>query len=239
MKLKAAFNNNYPHPPLLPKGRSAGCFAKGLTLALILLAGIILQAVIPCRAQGPDDAMVIDENGNVGIGTRHPEKMLDVKGTVKALGFEGDGAVPKGVIVMWWGEVDQIPAGWTLCDGSNGTPDLRSRFIVGAGSAEGGGYAPRSSGDPDKLPPITTATQTAGAHQHNFPSQYYARNFLCGVAAAGKKWCSGIDTRGTYQAGQPTQSAGNHTHAVTFNFNEANSGENRPRWFALCFIMKL
>ena len=239
MRRKAILKNiNHPHL-LLPQGGSDGWFAKGLTLALILLAGIILQAGNPCRAQGADDAMFIDEKGNVGIGTRHPEKMLHVQGTVKALGFEGDGAVPKGVIVMWSGEVDQIPAGWALCDGSHGTPDLRSRFIVGAGSGAGGGYAPRSSGDPDKLPPITAATETAGAHQHKFPSHYYARNFLCGVAAAGKKWCTAMDTAGAYQKEQPTQSAGSHTHAVTINFNAANSGENRPRWFALCFIMKL
>ena len=154
---------------------------------MILLAGIILQAGIPCRAQGADDAMFIDEKGNVGIGTPHPEEKLHVNGTVKALGFEGNGAVPKGVILMWSGEVDQIPAGWVLCDGSNGTPDLRSRFIVGAGSGEDGGYAPRSSGDPDKLPPISATTETAGAHQHKFPAKYYARNFLCGGAVIGQQ----------------------------------------------------
>ena len=239
MKLEAFINNNNCPDQLLAQDRSDRWFAKGLTAALILLTGTILQTGIPCRAQGADDAMFIDEKGNVGIGTQHPEKRLHVNGTVKALGFEGNGAVPKGVIVMWSGEVDQIPAGWVLCDGSNGTPDLRSRFIVGAGSGEGGGYAPHSSGDPDKLPPITAATEAAGAHQHKFPSKYYARNFLCGVAALGKSWCTGIDTNGAYQKEQPTQVAGNHAHTLVINFNEANSGENRPRWFALCFIMKL
>ena len=112
MKLEASTNNNNCPYPLLPRDRSDRWFANGLTVALILLTGIILQTGIPCRAQGADDAMFIDEKGNVGIGTQHPEKRLDVNGTVKALGFEGNGAVPKGVIVMWSGEVDQIPAGW-------------------------------------------------------------------------------------------------------------------------------
>ena len=43
-------------------------------------------------------------------------------------------AIPAGTIVMWSGAVANIPQGWTLCDGTSGTPDLRNRFIVGAGS---------------------------------------------------------------------------------------------------------
>ena len=41
---------------------------------------------------------------------------------------------PSGVIVLWSGSIGSIPAGWVLCNGNNGTPDLRNRFIVGAGS---------------------------------------------------------------------------------------------------------
>jgi hypothetical protein len=44
--------------------------------------------------------------------------------------------LPAGVIVMWSGQLDAIPAGWALCDGSDGTPDLRNRFILGVGAAE-------------------------------------------------------------------------------------------------------
>lgn len=41
--------------------------------------------------------------------------------------------VPKGTIVLWRGTSATIPNGWVLCDGSYGTPDLRNRFVVGAG----------------------------------------------------------------------------------------------------------
>ncbi len=44
--------------------------------------------------------------------------------------------LPGGVIVMWSGALDKIPAGWALCDGNNGTPDLSNRFVVGVGAAE-------------------------------------------------------------------------------------------------------
>jgi len=43
--------------------------------------------------------------------------------------------IPTGVIVMWSGAVSNIPSGWRLCDGTNGTPNLRDRFVIGAGSA--------------------------------------------------------------------------------------------------------
>ena len=54
--------------------------------------------------------------------------------------------LPKGVIVMWSGSMEEIPKGWSLCDGSSGTPDLRDRFVVGAGNSQqigikGGSYS--------------------------------------------------------------------------------------------------
>lgn len=38
----------------------------------------------------------------------------------------------QGIICMWHGLIVDIPNGWALCDGSNGTPDLRDRFVTGA-----------------------------------------------------------------------------------------------------------
>ena len=49
-------------------------------------------------------------------------------------GLVGNGVVPQGAIVMWSGAITSIPTGWSLCDGTNGTPDLTDRFIVGAGN---------------------------------------------------------------------------------------------------------
>lgn len=50
--------------------------------------------------------------------------------------------LPRGIISLWYGSIVSIPAGWTLCDGSAGTPDLRDRFLVGAGST----YAVNATG---------------------------------------------------------------------------------------------
>lgn len=46
-------------------------------------------------------------------------------------------SIPKGIICMWSGTLEEIPKGWHLCDGTNGTPDMRNRFIVGYGSKYG------------------------------------------------------------------------------------------------------
>lgn len=49
--------------------------------------------------------------------------------------FFSSKGIPSGFIGLWHGTVASIPTGWYLCNGSNGTPDLRSRFILGAGGS--------------------------------------------------------------------------------------------------------
>ena len=65
-----------------------------------------------------------------------------------------------GQVIMWYGNVNNIPAGWQLCDGTNGTPDLRDRFVVGAGTT----YALGATGGATQSSAGTTGS--AGAHTH-------------------------------------------------------------------------
>jgi len=68
----------------------------------------------------------------------------------------------KGLICLWSGAIVDIPAGWSLCDGGNGRPDLRNRFIVGAGDT----YAPDDTGG------ALTHTHpfTGDGHTHGIPN---------------------------------------------------------------------
>ena len=73
--------------------------------------------------------------------------------------------VPAGVIVMWSGSIASIPTGWVLCNGSSGTPDLRDRFIVGAGST----YAVAATGGSKDAIVVShshPATVTDPGHSH-------------------------------------------------------------------------
>jgi hypothetical protein len=58
-----------------------------------------------------------------------------------------DARVPVGGIIMWSGAVVGIPSGWALCDGSNGTPDLQNKFVVGAGDT----YNPDDTGGAEQF----------------------------------------------------------------------------------------
>jgi hypothetical protein len=79
-------------------------------------------------------------------------------------------ALPVGSIIDWSGSIGSIPAPWQLCDGTNGTPDLRDKFLVGAGSTYGVGD---TGGATATTPTITVGNHTLAlseipSHDHGF-----------------------------------------------------------------------
>jgi hypothetical protein len=84
-----------------------------------------------------DDQFLIRASGGVGIGIDNPTSALHVSGEAKCeVGGVEFFMVPQGAIIMWSGTLASIPSGWALCDGTNGTPDLRNRFIYGVSAGE-------------------------------------------------------------------------------------------------------
>lgn len=166
----------------------------------------------------------------------------------------------KGVIVMWSGSADNIPEGWALCDGTNGTPDLRDRFIVGAGgeyTVGDTGGAKEVTLTTEQMPKHshtgstnsagahthTGTTNTAGEHSHGY-TRYSGITRVSQITLVANAWI-GTTTANTSSAGAHSHtlninSAGAHTHTVTTN--ETGGGkphENRPPYYALCFIMRV
>jgi microcystin-dependent protein len=119
--------------------------------------------------------------------------------------------LPKGLISLWYGSVASIPTGWALCDGTNSTPDLRDRFIVGAGTT----YNPGNIGG---LSAVTLTIDQMPKHNHSISGSTWA-----GTGNGGSFMYGYLGNYGT--AGQDQGSDQPH--------------ENRPPYYALAYIMKL
>jgi microcystin-dependent protein len=179
-------------------------------------------------------------------------------------------AIPIGVIVMWYGSSTTsavtigginypgIPTGWALCDGSTvnqlKTPDLRERFIVGAGGdnstvAGTSGYTPGNTGGGNT---VILGTTNIPAHNHGVSNFSNPGNHYHGPSSEGgfDNEGNGQPLRALYEDGPPFNGivwdlgGGGHTHSFDINnaFGNAQGGtdahENRPPYYALAFIMK-
>jgi microcystin-dependent protein len=131
---------------------------------------------------------------------------------------------------MWSGSVASVPTGWFLCDGTNNTPDLRNRFVVGAGST----YNPADTGGTTDAV-VVSHTHTASSvvtdpgHRHSYTAP------------------SGTDTGGSFGSNvvDTTVSANtaNATTGITVATTVASAGvsgtnANLPPYYALAYIMK-
>ena len=150
--------------------------------------------------------------------------------TLKATKFSGDGSLltnittgqlqgagifVSGMIVLWSGAADAIPTGFVLCDGNNSTPNLSGRFVVGY-DASNSDYDVNDTGGSES---VTLTVNQIPAHTHNINLAVRAfyqepRNF-------------GVGTDGSANNSEDTGSTGG-----------GQSHENRPPYYALCYIMK-
>jgi hypothetical protein len=162
-------------------------------------------------------ALDIYDDGNVNV----PGGSLGVSGSVSASGNintsgkiqeGGNALVPRGTIVMWNGAANTIPGGWALCNGAGGTPDLRDRFIVGAGSS----YAYGATGGATH---VTLSINEIPSHSHSYDGMN------------GGHWRCDNDNE---QRCSPDGYAG-----TTGATGGGAAHENRPPYYALCYIMKL
>lgn len=145
--------------------------------------------------------------------------------------------MPIGGIIMWSGSLANIPTGWALCNGANGTPNLEDRFIVGAGGSYNIGA---TGGSKD----VTLNEAQIPAHKHSGTTSS-GGNHRHGYSIREDEYGSGngaslSNTSGTNEGLRSffTDYAGTHTHS--FTTGEQGGGqahENRPPYYALAFIM--
>ena len=128
--------------------------------------------------------------------------------------------VPVGVVVMWSGSTVNIPRGWALCDGNNGTPDLRGRFVVGVDNVD---YSMGSIGGEKE---VALTVEQMPRHQHQVLP-------YSGLEGAGGYISRNNITASTYaNSSNMTMPTGGGAGGNTM------SHENRPPYYALAYIMK-
>lgn len=168
-----------------------------------------------------------DKNGNILFDEITIEMITEVlqEGTPlnKAL---FDIVMPSGLICMWSGST--VPKGWYLCDGANGTPDLRNRFIVCAGNE----YAIGDSGGEKEH---TLTINEMPSHTHSLGSTNVSKTFKAGQSSAYSGTYPLVDS--SNNGGNSTINMGEHTHTIG-NSGGGQPHENRPPYYALAFIMK-
>ena len=159
----------------VPESLTHGKFSIGSNKAFVGLS--TPETLITSK----DNPLIYDENG-------------------KLPPYDEVSSIPSGIIVMWSGSSDAIPDGWHLCDGTNNTPDLRDKFIIGAGSE----YQPGNVGG-DKTK--TLSTNNLPSHSHSFS----------GSANSGG---SHNHTATLNLSGLTATSAGSHTHTATLDLSK-------------------
>ena len=122
------------------------------------------------------------------------------------------GIIPTGGIIMWSGAVNAIPTGFVLCDGTNNTPDLRDKFIIGAGNLGVG----TTGGQKDAIVP-----------NHTHPTSVDSGRLF---HQGGQNYTISYGGAGSYPGTVFSMNNPSNGESVT--------DKNLPPYHALCYIMK-
>lgn len=133
--------------------------------------------------------------------------------------------IPSGMIMLWSGSSDNIPTGYVLCDGQNNTPDLRDRFIVGAGNS----YNVNDTGGSNE---VTLTVDEMPTHTHNFTSETVASQLDDSTSTTNPYVYQSIFANSKYYVNNTVSGSNENTGG-------GQAHENRPPYYALCYVMKV
>ena len=206
---------------------------------------------IRCETVSSNDLVSLHFNGSKKFETTSGG--ATVTGTCTATAFAGDGSALTGIvsfvsgmIIIWSGAQNAIPSGWVLCNGSNSTPDLRDRFVVGAGNS----YSVGATGGSN------TATDTVSISGSDTVNISGSDTVNINVSVSGTTgYDSGAGNGNSYShAGHGSMKRHNHSFSgsgsgsdtvtisgsdtVTISDTDTVSIDTRSPYYALCYIMK-
>ena len=153
--------------------------------------------------------------------------------------FAGDGSALTGVesfvtgmIILWYGNTGNVPTGFVLCDGNNSTPDLRDRFVIGAGNSF-------NAGDTGGNNSLTLTEANLPSHRHFVVSNDLGgQNRTNSNVSANNQVRKGTGASNLFE-GYNLASTG--SDAASGRSSAVGSGtpiDNKPAYHALCYIMK-
>ena len=158
----------------------------------------------------------------VGVATAPTAPTGTSNNQVATTAFVINNGVPSGCILLWSGSIISIPSGWYLCDGTNGTPNLTDRFVVGAGSAYN---VADIGGSANAIVVSHTHTITDTGHTHT--ESYFS-------ATGG-----GYGLTGGPNDFQATKQTGSNVTGITIgSTGSSGTNANLPPYYALAYIMK-
>lgn len=175
------------------------------------------------------------ENDGPGSGL-DADLIFKDTGNLHAASLQGLGVI-SGLIILWSGSIESIPSGWLLCNGSNGTPDLRDRFVMGAGTTNPGttgGSATFTAGGTITVDAHVLTIAEMGSHRHPWANTTYVSLFR--VQTTGSEIVSTSEQSGTTSA---AGGGGGHTHSSAEGTSFTGSPvASMPHYYALAYIMK-
>ena len=164
--------------------------------------------------------LVLKDSADVSIATY--DNIYGILGTIPA----SSSILPTGMILLWSGAIGSIPSGYYLCDGNNGTPDLRDRFLVGAGNT----YSVNQTGG--------SADAIVVSHNHTATSVVTdPGHFHSGLVPFSTGGPGGA-IEGITSGNTGTKTTGITVATTNTAAGTSGTGANLPPYFALCYIMK-
>jgi len=236
-------NHSYNTVPLHDHGetsttntRHSHVYSRGST-ALGTAEGAYPGITISAVYSGADSALhshSVQPTGGTGLYMSEEENFIPPYYEMAFIEKEtNDPIIPIGLIVMWAGNIDSIPAGWELCNGSNGTPDLREKFIRGTPPGENPGTLGGSLTHNHTYTEIPTHTHTIaiGGASHN--------HLVAQTSAGFANWIAGQNVYASV-SGYTLYADVPHTHDISEVGVEnctTQDTDNLPPYFKVAFIM--